>query len=119
MGVLIEVAISLASIVIKAVFLKREREDLNFECPPRKERRQVARQQERVRSSNKYVVLLRGMETIDCSFETLAHLHFIDKQKVLRAFPPALFYISEQLMILKQSLELIEVVIDLNHVRVR
>ncbi len=34
MGVLIEVAISLASIVIKAVFLKREREDLNFECPP-------------------------------------------------------------------------------------
>ena len=29
------------------------------------------------------------------------------------------FYISEQLMILKQPLELIEVVVDVNHVRVR
>ena len=59
------------------------------------------------------------MEAIDCPLETRAHLNLINKQKVLSAFPPVFFYISEQLMILKQSLELIEVVVDVNHVRVR
>ena len=78
-GVLIKVVVDHAPIVIKAVFLKREREDLNFECPPRKKRRQVTRQQERVRPGDEYAVLFRRMEAIDCSFETIAHLHFIDK----------------------------------------
>lgn len=43
--VLIEVAVDLALIAIETILLKREWENLDLEGAPRKERRQIARQQ--------------------------------------------------------------------------
>ena len=79
MDVLVKVTVGFATIVIKAIFLKREREDLDFERAPREERRQVTRQQEGVRPGDEYVVLFGRMEAIDCPLETIAHLNLIDK----------------------------------------
>ena len=79
MNVLVKATVGLATIVIKAIFLKRERKDLDFERAPRKERRQVTRQLEGFRPGNEYVILLRCVETIDCPLETIAHLNLIDK----------------------------------------
>ena len=79
MNVLVKATVGLAIIVIKAIFLKREREDLDFERAPREERRQVTRQQERVRPGNEYVVLFGRMKAINCPLETIAHLDLIDK----------------------------------------
>ena len=53
--VLIEVAIDLALVTIEAILLKREWENLDLERAPRKERRQIARQQKSVRSGDEDV----------------------------------------------------------------
>ena len=116
--VLIEVAVDLALVAIETILLKREWENLDLERTPRKERRQIARQQKGIRSGNEYVVLLGCVKAIDRTLKTVAHLNFIDKQKVLFAGHSMLFYIGEQRVILEQVLELIEVVVDMDDIRI-
>ena len=116
--VLIEVAVDLALVAIETILLKREWKNLDLERTPRKERRQVARQQKGVRSGNENVVLLGCMEAVDRAFKTVAHLNLIDKQEVLLAGHSMLFYIGEQGMIFEQALELVKVVIDMDDIRI-
>ena len=92
--------------------------ELFMERTPRKERRQIARQQKGIRSGNEYVVLLGCVKAIDRTLKTVAHLNFIDKQKVLFAGHSMLFYIGEQRVILEQVLKLIEVVVDMDDIRI-
>ena len=56
------------------------------------------------------------MKAVDCTLKAATHLNLIDKQKVLRAGHPALFYVSEQSVIFEQALELIEVVVDMDDI---
>ena len=58
------------------------------------------------------------MKAVDRTLKTVAHLNFIDKQKVLFAGHSMLFYIGEQRVILEQVLELIEVVVDMDDIRI-
>ena len=116
--VLIEVAVDLALVAIETILLKREWKNLDLERTPRKERRQIARQQKGVRSGHENVVLLGCMEAVDRAFKTVAHLNLIDKQEVLLAGHSMLFYIGEQGMIFEQALELVKVVIDMDDIRI-
>ena len=63
--------------------------------------------------------MLRCVKAVDRTLKTVAHLNLIDKQKVLFAGHPMIFYISEQRVILEQVLELIEVVVDMDDIRIR
>ena len=58
------------------------------------------------------------MKAVDRTLKTVAHLNFIDKQKVLLAEHSMIFYIGEQRVILEQVLELIEVVVDMDDIRI-
>ena len=58
------------------------------------------------------------MEAVDRAFKAVAHLNLIDKQEVLLVGRPMLFYIGEQGMIFEQVLELAEVVIDMDDIRI-
>ena len=58
------------------------------------------------------------MKAVDRTLKTVAHLNFIDKQKVMLAGHSMLFYIGEQRVILEQVLELIEVVVDMDDIRI-
>ena len=116
--VLIEVAIDLALVTIEAILLKREWENLDLERAPRKERRQIARQQKGVRSGDEDVVLLGCMEAVDRAFKAVAHLNLVDKQEVLLVGHSMLFHIGEQGMIFEQALELVEAVIDMDDIRI-
>ena len=117
--VLIEVTVDLALVAIETILLKREWENLDLERAPRKERRQIARQQKGIRSGNEDVIMLGCVKAVDRTLKTFAHLNLIDKQKVLFAGHPMIFYISEQRVILEQVLELIEVVVDMDDIRIR
>lgn len=58
------------------------------------------------------------MKAVDRTFKAVAHLNLIDKQEVLLAGHSMLFYIGEQGMIFEQALELIEVVVDMDDIRI-
>ncbi len=56
--VLIEVAVDLALVAIESILLKREWENLDLKRTPRKERRQIARQQKGIRSGVELLVMV-------------------------------------------------------------
>ena len=58
------------------------------------------------------------MKAVDRSLKAVAHLNLVDKQEVLLAGRPMLFYVGEQRVIFEQLLELIEVVVDVNDIRI-
>ena len=100
------------------VFLKREWKYLDLECAAREERRQITRQQKGVRSSNEDVILLGCVEAVNCTLKAIAHLNLVDKQEVLLTGCPMLFYIGKQRVIFEQVLKLIEVVVDVDDIRI-
>ncbi len=55
---------------------------------------------------------------VDRAFKAVAHLNLVDKQEVLLAGHSMLFHTGEQGMIFEQALELVEVVIDMDDIRI-
>ena len=116
--IVIERVVDVRPPVVLAEFGEREWEHLKLERTAREQRRKIARQQKRVRAGDEDVVALRGVEAVDGTLEPFAHLNLVDQEEVYDLGLVPVLHVVEESMVFGDPLEVVEVVVDVDDVRV-